>query len=182
MHAFGMQAFVDAASVTATPVRGCLIVSVPAELSPGVFEALRERTLAGLQRGACRAVVFDLSAVAIMDGEDFGQLRRLVAATRLLGVRPLIVGFQAGVVIHLMESGVDTVGLEVARDLEEALDRTRATASEAVDESWDEAGLDDQPGDGDGTPAGRVQPLADPVRASSSIPSSAAKAITTPWR
>jgi anti-anti-sigma regulatory factor len=138
-------------------------VSVPAELSTGAFEALRGRTLAGLQQGACRAVVFDLSAVAIMDGEDFGQLRRLVATTRLLGVRALLVGFQAGVVIHLMDSGVDTAGLEVARDLEEALDRTCATAHEAVDESSQEAHRGDDHGDGGAMQAGEARALAEPA-------------------
>jgi anti-anti-sigma regulatory factor len=193
-----MQDAFDAATVTATLVRGCLIVSVPAELSTGAFEALRGRTLAGLQQGACRAVVFDLSAVAIMDGEDFGQLRRLVATTRLLGVRALLVGFQAGVVIHLMDSGVDTAGLEVARDLEEALDRTRPAAHEAADESSQEAHRGDDHGDGDamqadgarvlGEPApgplfalqGAPRPASAPVR--SLAWSAAPEAPTTPWR
>ena len=119
----------DVAQVTATPVRGCLIVTLPADLSPSVFDEVRDRTLDGLQRGGCHAVVFELSSVQVMDREDFERLRQLAATTRLLGVRPLLVGFSAGVVMHLVESDVDTSDLEAARDLEEALERAQAEAA-----------------------------------------------------
>lgn len=132
----------DTAQVTATPVRGCLVVTLPADLSPGVFDEVRDRTLDGLHHGGCHAVVFELSAVQIMDREDFERLRKLAATTRLLGARPLLVGFSAGVVMHLVESDVDTAGLEAARDLEEALElaSTGAGEADAGEDAADDAG------------------------------------------
>ena len=71
-------------------------------------------------------MVFDLSAVRIMDSHDFSVLRKLLDTTLLLGVRPLMAGFSAGIVMHLIDSNVDTCGLETVRDLDEALMRTNA--------------------------------------------------------
>jgi anti-anti-sigma regulatory factor len=129
-----MSPWPDAVQVIATPVKGCLIVTLPADLSTEVFAQLRERTLNGLRGGGCHAVVFELSAVQIMDVEDFAELRALAATAQLLGARALLVGLSAGVVMHLVDSDVDTTGLEAVRDLEEALDRAeraqRATQAE----------------------------------------------------
>ena len=113
----------NSAQVTATPVRGSLIVAFPADLSPGVFDQARELMLEQLRRGGHHAVLFELSAVDVMDGEDFGLLRKLVDTTRLLGARSLLVGFNPGVVIHLVQTSVGISGLEVVRDLEAALER-----------------------------------------------------------
>lgn len=128
----------DGAQVTATPVGGCLIVTLPAEFAPGMFEEARDRTLRALRVGGLQAVVLDLTPVEIMDREDFGRVRQLADMAALLGVRPMLVGLRAGVVMHLVESDVDTDGLETARDLQEALDRvsgSRAGREPAVAEA-----------------------------------------------
>jgi anti-anti-sigma regulatory factor len=111
------------AQVTATPVRGSLILAFPTDLSPSVFEQARELMLAELWRGEIHTVLFELSSVDVMDGEDFGLLRKIVDTTRLLGARCLLVGFNPGVVIHLVQTNVGISGLEVVRDLEQGLER-----------------------------------------------------------
>ncbi len=113
----------QSAQVTATPVRGSLIVTFPADLSPSVFDQARELMLEQMRRGGRHTVIFELSAVDVMDGEDFGLLRKLVETTRLLGARSLLVGFNPGVVIHLVQTNVGISGLELVRDLEAALER-----------------------------------------------------------
>jgi hypothetical protein len=42
---------------------------------------------------------------------------------RLLGARPILVGLSAGIVGYLVSNDADTRGLEVERDLQDALDR-----------------------------------------------------------
>lgn len=113
----------SSAQVTATPVRGSLIVAFPMDLSPGVFDQARDLILDELRRGGLHTVLFELSAVDVMDGEDFGLLRKLVDTTGLLGARSLLVDLSPGVVIHLVQVNVDISGLDVVRDLEEALER-----------------------------------------------------------
>jgi anti-anti-sigma regulatory factor len=138
-----MSPWQDAAPVIATPVKGCLIVTLPADLSPEVFGQLRERTLNGLRGGGCHAVVFELSAVQIMDVEDFAELRALAATAQLLGARALLVGLSPGVVMHLVDSDVDTTGLEAVRDLEEALDRAeRAQRAVQAQGAFPDHGVD----------------------------------------
>ena len=46
---------------------------------------------------------------------------------RLLGTNALVVGLSAGVVAYLVNDDIDTSGLEVARGLEEALNRIDTT-------------------------------------------------------
>jgi hypothetical protein len=47
----------------------------------------------------------------------------MVGMLRLLGARPILVGLSAGIVGYLVSNDADTRGLEVERDLQDALDR-----------------------------------------------------------
>lgn len=113
----------DIGQVIATQVGGCLVVTLPAEVMPQVFDEVRARTLEGLRRGGAGHVVFELSAVQVLDLEDFDTLRAIASMALLLGARPMLVGLRAGIVMHLVDVDADTSGLEAARDLEEALAR-----------------------------------------------------------
>ena len=124
--------------VIATRVRSCLIITLPADLLPEVIDAARNVTLEGLQGGGAQVVVFELSAVQVMDREDFESMQAVAAMAQLLGARPLWVGLRAGIVMHLVESDIDTSEVEAVRDLEEALARADAAARQTVDDEADE--------------------------------------------
>jgi len=151
--------------IIATRVRGCLIVTLPADLLPEVIDAARQVTLEGLHRGGSQVVVFEMSAVQVMDREDFESLKGVTEMVRLLGARPMWVGLRAGIVMHLVESDIDTSDVEAVCDLEEALARADADARKAVDdgdtEDADEDGASDleDDRDGDDSPrSGRTTP------------------------
>lgn len=139
--------------IIATRVRSCLIVTLPADLLPKVIDAARQVTLEGLHRGGSQVVVFEMSAVQVMDREDFESLQAVTAMARLLGARPMWVGLRAGVVMHLVESDIDTNDVEAVCDLEEALARADTYAREAVDDAdavdADEDGANDGRGSRD---------------------------------
>jgi rsbT antagonist protein RsbS len=138
----------DAATqVIATRLRSCLFITLPADLLPEVIDSARTVTLEGLHRGGSNVVVFELSAVRVMDREDFESLRDLTSMTRLLGARPVWVGLRPGVVMHLAEIDVDTSEIEAVRDLEEALARVDANADADAD-------ADEAPDDADTAPEG----------------------------
>jgi anti-anti-sigma regulatory factor len=143
-------------SVIATRVRRCLIITLPADLLPEVIDAARNVTLEGLQGGGAQVVVFELSAVQVMDREDFESLQAVAAMAQLLGARPLWVGLRAGIVMHLVESDIDTSEVEAVRDLEEAL--ARADAQQAAQDDADEDEADDgtEAWSGDGSPLERA--------------------------
>lgn len=131
--------------VIATRVRGCLIVTLPADLLPEVIDEARRATLENLHRHGARVVVLELSAVQVMDQQDFESLRSITLMARLLGARTLWVGLRAGIVLHLVDNDVDTTDIEAMRDLEEAL--LRADADSGQVEADEAEGLpdDEQP-------------------------------------
>jgi anti-anti-sigma regulatory factor len=147
-----------ATQVIATRVRSCLIVTLPPDLLPELIDEVRHVTLEGLHRGGSQVVVFELSAVQVMDREDFESLQAITAMARLLGARPMWVGLRAGIVMHLVESDVDTGDVEAVRDLEEALARADADAREAADDEDAEDAQDAGAGDTPDDRAGGVWP------------------------
>lgn len=111
------------AGVTLTAVKGCLVATLHADLHDTSFEQIRAATLDSVYRQDTVAVIFDLSAVRLLDQCEFEQLRALAAMLRLLGCRTVLVGLSAGLVAYLVSQDLSISGIEVARGLEEALDR-----------------------------------------------------------
>lgn len=109
--------------VTLTAVKGCLVATLHADLNDSAFEHIRTATLHSVHRHGTTSIVFDLSAVRLLDRHEYEQLCALVAMLRLLGCRTLLVGFSAGLVAYLVSQDVQLGGMEVARGLEEALER-----------------------------------------------------------
>ena len=115
----------DAANsgVTITAVKGCLVATLHANLHESVFDAIRDTTLARVSSSNATAVIFDLSAVRLLDCFEFENLRKLAEMLSLLGCRTMLVGLTAGVVAYLVDHGASTKGIEVELGLEDALDR-----------------------------------------------------------
>lgn len=109
--------------VTLTAVKTCLVATLHADLQDTAFEQIRAATLQRVYSTETLAVIFDLSAVRLLDSLDYEQLRDLAAMLRLLGCRTVLVGLSPGVVAYLVSQDVSTRGIELARDLEDALDR-----------------------------------------------------------
>jgi anti-anti-sigma regulatory factor len=109
-------------AVTTTLVRGCLIVTFPAEVAGGL-ELAQKNALDGVQRASAHTAVLELSAVKFLDRTEFEGLRTLSAMLFLLGARCIIVGLRPGVVAWLVSNDVIVDGLEFAHDLESALER-----------------------------------------------------------
>ena len=111
------------AGVTLTPVKGCLVATLHADLHEHSFEHICTATLAGASRIQAIAVIFDLSALRLVDQHEFGQLQEIAAMLRLLGCRTVLVGLSAGLVAYLVSNDVNTSGLETERGLEDALEK-----------------------------------------------------------
>lgn len=118
--------------VTLTRVRRCVVATLHANQQQDSFEKISAATLAEVGRGNVRAVIFDLSAIRVMDRHEFGALNALGHMLRLLGTDALVVGLSAGVVAYLVNDDIDTSGLRVARGLEEALDQVDASGAGQV--------------------------------------------------
>lgn len=97
-----------------------------------------EEILERIRTTGVRRVLLDLSAVPLMDTEDFRVIRGLAAAARLMGARTVVAGLQPGVVSALVEMGVSEEGFEAALDLDHGLallEEERSQSDEAPDEA-----------------------------------------------
>jgi len=108
--------------VTSTLVRGCLVVTLPQELADRLDE-IQAAVLDAVRETGARVAVIEMSAVKVLDCEEFLGIRAMVGMLRLLGARPILVGLSAGIVGYLVSNDADTRGLEGERDLQDALDR-----------------------------------------------------------
>ena len=108
--------------VTSTLVRGCLVVTLPQELADRLAE-IQAAVLDAVRQTGVRVAVIEMSAVKVLDCEEFVGIRAMVDMLRLLGARPILVGLSAGIVGYLVSNDADARGLEVERDLQDALDR-----------------------------------------------------------
>ena len=108
--------------VTSTLVRGCLVVTLPQELADRLSE-IQAAVLDAVRETGARVAVIEMSAVKVLVCEEFVGIRAMIDMLRLLGARPILVGLSAGIVGYLVSNDADTRGLEVERDLQDALDR-----------------------------------------------------------
>ena len=114
-------------AISPTMVRGCLVVPLPSDLA-GELESLRALVLDGVRDRQARAVVFDFSAVQLLDCMEFQTVRDILSMAELLGAITVLCGLRPSVVAYLVWSDADTNGLTFARDLEEALEEALSAA------------------------------------------------------
>ena len=100
-----------------------MVATLHANQQQDSFDQISAATLAEVGHGNIKAVIFDLSAIRVRARHEFGARTALGQMVRLLGTSALVVGLSAGVVAYLVNDDIDTSGLEVARGLEEALNR-----------------------------------------------------------
>ena len=111
------------AGVTLTAVKGCLVATLHADLHDQAFEQIRNATLDKVVGTGAISVIFDMSAVRLLDCHEYAKLGQLLEMLRLLGCRTMLVGISAGVVAYLVSQDVDIRHIHAERGLEEAFDR-----------------------------------------------------------
>ena len=94
-----------------------LIVTIQGDLDQPVRDRLQGEVLDELQQRGVHLAVFDLSAVDVIDLDDFAALRALLTMVKLLGAQPVLIGLQPGVVAFLASAGADTTDIITARGL-----------------------------------------------------------------
>jgi len=98
-----------------------LIVSIQIDLDDAILAQLRDDLLEAVRAQTAKAVILDLTGVAVLDAHEFESLRQLLEMCAVMGARPLLCGLQAGVVSVLVDFGVDAGGIDTALDVESAL-------------------------------------------------------------
>jgi rsbT antagonist protein RsbS len=114
-------------------VQGCYVVSVQADLYDDLLVRIRKDILNRVYSKTVKGVVFDMSAVKVMDTYIFNHLVDIGKMTLLLGVKTIFIGFQPGAVSALLDLEVDTTNVMSYRTTEEAVEHLTATVSSIED-------------------------------------------------
>lgn len=114
-----------ASSVVFTELERCVVVTCPSALSPVVLEELRAQTLTLCSERVFKAVIFDLSAVALLDLTEWETLRALSAGVKMMGAESWLVGLKPSVASALIIMNADIDGLRYAMGVEDALEVNR---------------------------------------------------------
>ena len=101
--------------------QGCVMASIQIDLAPDILEHFRDDLLEAVQKNRARGVILEVSALEVMDLEDFNALHETMKMVSLMGAHPVLAGLQAGVVSTLLDLGADIENLRVARNLDDAL-------------------------------------------------------------
>lgn len=110
-------------SIHVSSIGRCLVLSFGAETEDQEFNSGKDELLRRVQQQQAEGVIFDFSAVIIMDQTEFERARRLARVTELLGARTLFAGFQPEVVNYLITANVDLSDVEIASGVDEGLAR-----------------------------------------------------------
>ncbi|MFT4928286.1 MAG: anti-anti-sigma regulatory factor [Phenylobacterium sp.] len=99
----------------------CLVITLQGALSLAGIATMRDTALDKLNQGAVKAVIMDLSGVALVDGVEFVALRKVLAMGSLMGAKQMMVGIPPGVASALVEMDIDFSGMTHAFTVDDAL-------------------------------------------------------------
>ena len=126
---------------TATSVVfGCLVTTLQGELYPETLSQVKRDVLNKVHSTTLKGVIFDMSAVRMLDSYSFEYLVKIVKTIKLLGVEAVFTGLQPGVVSSIVELDIDFEGFRAFFDLEDGLNYLGVKSQESIvsDDEYDE--------------------------------------------
>lgn len=108
-------------SIVATRIADCMVLAVPDDLGEDRLRQLEEVARRSAASTTLRSMVFDMSAVKYADMSEFRELMALADTVTILGIEPLMVGLNPGIIMHWVASGADCGRVRTFLDLADAL-------------------------------------------------------------
>lgn len=105
-----------------TRMHGCLMVTVPDDISLELLAVIREDVLDSVQKNGVRGVIFDLSSVRIIDYSEFSGFIELGRMTQLLGAEAVFLSIRPGVVSSLIDIGIGDIEIRSFLTIEAVLE------------------------------------------------------------
>lgn len=96
-----------------------ILITVQGDVVGANLNMLQTSLLERLKDGNVRVVIFDVSAVEVMDISEFESFANVVKMTELLGVSSVVIGINPGVAAFLADADADLVGLRTALAIED---------------------------------------------------------------
>ena len=116
---------------------GSLMVPIREDPDEEYLRGLQISVMERQKRKHVREVVFDMSAVRVMDDVEFSILRDAARMISMMGAGAVLIGIRPGVAISLVEMGVDLDGVETAVTIEDGLDLLRSHGEEETPDEND---------------------------------------------
>ena len=107
--------------VPASIIFGCLVVTLQGELYPETLDKVEKEVLETVYTSTLNGVIFDMSAVRILDSYSFNFLVKIVKSIKLLGMEAVFCSLQPGVVSSLVDLDVDIEGFQSFLSIEDSL-------------------------------------------------------------
>lgn len=121
--------------VTLNLFRGCLVATLPVDLSGDTLALFRRELLDQLAKARAKHVVFDCAGLELLDPEEFQALGKLAAMAGLLGASVILAGLRPAIVTSLITMGEDCGKFRGALNLDDALQMLEdGTASPPLDD------------------------------------------------
>jgi rsbT antagonist protein RsbS len=102
-----------------------LLVTLQGDLDDRAVEQIEQEVTDQVARTSARAVLVDVSGLAVLDSFVARVLARLVSMVRLLGADATLVGISPAVAITLVELGVSLRHVNTALNAEQGMARLR---------------------------------------------------------
>ena len=108
-------------SIVATRIANCMVLAVPDDLGDDRLSQLEQVARRCTASASLRSMVFDMSALKYADMAEFRELMALADTVTILGIEPLMVGLNPGIIMHWVASGADCGRVRTFLDLADAL-------------------------------------------------------------
>lgn len=100
--------------------QNCVVAAIQIELTPEIFEHLKQDLLEKLHQSQANGVIIDISGVEIMDNLDFNELRSIIEMVKIMGAKTVISGFKPELISALVDLDANIDGIDAALNLDDA--------------------------------------------------------------
>jgi rsbT antagonist protein RsbS len=104
-----------------------LLVTIQVDMHDRLAMALQEDLADRIPASNARAVLIDISALAVVDSFIGRMLSNIAGIARILDADTVLVGMQAAVAITLVELGLSLPGIRTALDVDRGMELLRAS-------------------------------------------------------
>ena len=124
----GAEAENKSPAIVFTSLQSCLILTFPARLTSALSAQIESETLARCASGRQTSILFDLSALEMVDLTEWRWLRKVAREVYLLGAQTWFVGVNPALIATLIMLDAEIDGVNYALGVEEALEEVSQRA------------------------------------------------------
>jgi rsbT antagonist protein RsbS len=122
----------EPAAARAIPIirlHGIVLVSIQTALSDRLILDLKDDVAQEIRNSEADGLVIEVSGIDLFDSFIARSIQEIAKMARLMGVKTVLAGLNAGMAITLVEMGMALEGVVTALNLEAALDRLGVSLS-----------------------------------------------------